>query len=130
MITRFSHYLFQISLSKSKAACSRSSRGTTYSKSRAQVRFLCNLNNFIVTDLPEDIVERFTLTMMLFAVAFRNLIELSGSTYDLSDVPILPKSFGWFKGGSLLWTISYVCVDFHDLENRRRPVVCTTHSPL
>ena len=56
-----------------------------------------------------DIVERFTLCLMLFFVAFRNLIELSGSEFDFSEGVFLPKSFGWFRGGSnVLWTISYV----------------------
>ncbi|KAI0066264.1 DUF747-domain-containing protein [Artomyces pyxidatus] len=57
-----------------------------------------------------DIVERFTLGLMLFFVAFRNLIELSGSEFDFSEGVFLPKSFGWFRGGigsSVLWTISY-----------------------
>ena len=53
-------------------------------------------------------MERFTLTLMLLAVAIRNLIELSGSEFDFSEGIVLPKSFGWFRGGSLLWTISYV----------------------
>ncbi|KAI0046067.1 DUF747-domain-containing protein [Auriscalpium vulgare] len=57
-----------------------------------------------------DIVERFTLGIMLFFVAFRNLIELSGSEFDFSEGVFLPKSFGWFRGGiggNVLWTISY-----------------------
>lgn len=53
-----------------------------------------------------DIVERFTLGLMLTFVAFRNLIELSGSEFDFSGGMFLPKSFGWI-GGSVLWTISY-----------------------
>ncbi|KAI9509168.1 DUF747 family protein [Russula earlei] len=53
-----------------------------------------------------DIVERFCLSLMLFFVAFRNLIELSGSEFDFSGGMSLPKSFGWI-GGSVLWTISY-----------------------
>ena|SRR5712671_5356467 len=44
---------------------------------------------------------------MLFFVALRNLIELSGSEFDFSGGMSLPKSFGWI-GGSVLWTISYV----------------------
>ena len=55
-----------------------------------------------------DIVERFTLFQMLFIVAFRNLIELSGSEFDFSGGFSLPKSFGWFRGDNVLWTISYV----------------------
>ncbi|KIM78939.1 hypothetical protein PILCRDRAFT_824063 [Piloderma croceum F 1598] len=54
-----------------------------------------------------DIVERFTLALMLTVVAFRNLIELSGSEFDMSEGFVLPKSFGWFKGNNVLWTISY-----------------------
>ena len=57
-----------------------------------------------------DIVERFTLALMLLVVAFRNLIELSGSTFNLSEGFALPKSFGWFRGNNVLWTISYVCI--------------------
>ena len=59
-----------------------------------------------------DIVERFTLTLMLCFVGFRNLIELSGSAFDFSEGVFLPKSFGFFKGGlggGVLWTITYVC---------------------
>lgn len=53
-------------------------------------------------------MERFTLFVMLFVVAFRNLIELSGSEFDFSGGFSLPKSFGWFRGNNVLWTISYV----------------------
>ena len=55
-----------------------------------------------------DIVERFTLFLMLLVVAFRNLIELSGSSFNFSEGFALPKSFGWFRGNNVLWTISYV----------------------
>ena len=55
-----------------------------------------------------DIVERFTLALMLFFVAFRNLIELSGSAFNFSEGFSLPKSFGWFRGSNILWTISFV----------------------
>ncbi|KAF5393335.1 hypothetical protein D9757_000567 [Collybiopsis confluens] len=61
-----------------------------------------------------DIVERFTLALMLSIVAFRNLIELSGSEFDFDHGGfVLPKSFGWFrfrghKTINFLWTISYV----------------------
>ena len=55
-----------------------------------------------------DIVERFTLFLMLLVVAFRNLIELSGSEFDFSGGFVMPKSFGWFRGNNVLWTISYV----------------------
>ncbi|KAF8069985.1 eukaryotic membrane protein family-domain-containing protein [Lyophyllum atratum] len=54
-----------------------------------------------------DIVERFTLALMLTVVAFRNLIELSGSEFDFSEGLVLPRSFGWFRGNNVLWTISY-----------------------
>ncbi|KAF9071697.1 eukaryotic membrane protein family-domain-containing protein [Rhodocollybia butyracea] len=60
-----------------------------------------------------DIVERFTLALMLSIVAFRNLIELSGSEFDFDHGGfVLPKSFGWFwfrghKTVNFLWTISY-----------------------
>ena len=47
---------------------------------------------------------------MLFVVAFRNLIELSGSSFNFSEGFALPKSFGWFRGNNVLWTISYVCI--------------------
>jgi hypothetical protein len=45
---------------------------------------------------------------MLTVVAFRNLIELSGAESDLTEGFILPKSFGWFRGNNVIWTISYV----------------------
>lgn len=54
-----------------------------------------------------DIVERFTLSLMLIIVAFRNLIELSGAAFNFSEGFALPKSFGWFRGDNVLWTISY-----------------------
>ncbi|KAJ7925277.1 eukaryotic membrane protein family-domain-containing protein [Mycena leptocephala] len=54
-----------------------------------------------------DIVERFTLALMLCVVAFRNLIELSGSEFDFTEGFVLPKSFGWVWGNNVLWTISY-----------------------
>lgn len=57
-----------------------------------------------------DIVERFTLALMLCIVAFRNLIELSGTEFDFTEGFILPKSFGWFRGNNVLWTISYPVV--------------------
>ncbi|KDR75015.1 hypothetical protein GALMADRAFT_140571 [Galerina marginata CBS 339.88] len=52
-----------------------------------------------------DIVERFTLSLMLCIVAFRNLIELSGSEFDFTGGFGLPKS--WVRGDNVLWTISY-----------------------
>ncbi|KAJ7647356.1 eukaryotic membrane protein family-domain-containing protein [Roridomyces roridus] len=54
-----------------------------------------------------DIVERFSLALMLCVVAFRNLIELSGSEFDFREGFILPQSFGWVWGNNVLWTISY-----------------------
>jgi hypothetical protein len=45
---------------------------------------------------------------MLIIVAFRNLIELSGSEFNFTEGFSLPKSFGWFRGNNVLWTISYV----------------------
>ncbi|KAK7692658.1 hypothetical protein QCA50_004291 [Cerrena zonata] len=57
-----------------------------------------------------DIVERFTLFLMLLVVAFRNLIELSGAAFNFSEGFTLPKSFGWFRGDNVLWTISYPVV--------------------
>jgi len=55
-----------------------------------------------------DIVERFTLSLMLLIVAFRNLIELNGSEFDFASGFVLPQSFGWFMGNNVIWTISYV----------------------
>lgn len=57
-----------------------------------------------------DVVERFTLSLMLVVVAFRNLIELSGSEFDFTGGFVMPKSFGWFRSNNVLWTISYVGV--------------------
>ncbi|KAG6369659.1 eukaryotic membrane protein family-domain-containing protein [Boletus reticuloceps] len=57
-----------------------------------------------------DIVERFTLSLMLVVVAFRNLIELSGSEFDFTGGFVMPKSYGWFRGNNVLWTISYPVV--------------------
>ncbi|THH30940.1 hypothetical protein EUX98_g3240 [Antrodiella citrinella] len=54
-----------------------------------------------------DIVERFTLFLMLVIVAFRNLIELNGAAFNWSEGFTLPKSFGWFRGDNVWWTISY-----------------------
>jgi len=55
-----------------------------------------------------DIVERFTLALMLSIVALRNLIEVSGTEFDFTGGFALPKSFGWFRGNNVLWIISYV----------------------
>lgn len=73
---------------------------------------------------------------MLCIVAFRNLIELSGSVFNFSEGFGLPKSFGWFRGNNVIWTISYVrglhcscaidahvfaaCVDGHGVRDARR----------
>ncbi|KAF7321257.1 hypothetical protein MKEN_00645400 [Mycena kentingensis (nom. inval.)] len=57
--------------------------------------------------LCADIVERFTLTLMLLVVAFRNLVEIGGSEFSFTEGFILPKSFGWVWGNNILWTISY-----------------------
>jgi Eukaryotic membrane protein family len=73
------------------------------------------------TDNPiQDIVERFQLTLMLIVVAFRNLIELSGSEFPLSEGFVLPMSFGWFRGNNVLWTISYVRISTHSYCRRRQ----------
>lgn len=53
-----------------------------------------------------DIVERFTLALMLVVVAVRNFIELAGSEFDFSSGFSLPKSFGWSRSNNVLWTIS------------------------
>ena len=58
--------------------------------------------------LHVDIVERFTLASMLFIVALRNLIELSGTEFDFTGGVFFPKSFGWFSGSNILWIITYV----------------------
>ncbi|KAF8606126.1 DUF747-domain-containing protein [Ceratobasidium sp. AG-I] len=58
-----------------------------------------------------DIVERFQLSLMLLAIALRNLIELSSSGFDVEDL-VLPKSFrslrvNWLSGtvGGAMWAI-------------------------
>ncbi|TFK54341.1 DUF747-domain-containing protein [Heliocybe sulcata] len=54
-----------------------------------------------------DIVERFTLSLMLVIVAFRNLIELSGSAMDWSgEEGWLPWAWPGIRG-SVVGTISY-----------------------
>src|SRR5258708_9688023 len=55
-----------------------------------------------------DIVERFNLALMLFIVAIRNLIELSGTEFDFTGGVFFPKSFGWFTGSNVMYIISYV----------------------
>ena len=57
-----------------------------------------------------DIVERFQLSLMLIAVAFRNLIELSGPEFDFAEAFVLPQSFGWSHGGNIVWRIFSVRV--------------------
>lgn len=64
-------------------------------------------------NIVSDIVERFTLSLTLLIVAFRNLIELSGAAVSYGEGFALPKSFGWFRGDNVLWTISYVSLSFH-----------------
>ncbi|PWZ03801.1 DUF747-domain-containing protein [Testicularia cyperi] len=57
-----------------------------------------------------DIVERFQLTLMLSAIALRNLIELSGGSLE-GGVSPLPASFTVFPSLSLLETIlTPVCI--------------------
>ena len=80
-----------------------------------------------------DIVERFTLSLMLVVVAFRNLIELSGSEFDFAGGFVMPKSFGWFRGDNVLWTISYVGVCFANGESHlilTQPVVTVLVSEM
>lgn len=69
-----------------------------------------NLYSQIILDVSLDIVERFTLALMLFTVALRNLIELSGTEFDFTGGVFFPKSFGWFSGSNVLWIITYVCI--------------------
>ena len=45
---------------------------------------------------------------MLFIVAVRNLIELSGTEFDFTGDFFFPKSFGWFSGTNVMYIISYV----------------------
>lgn len=42
---------------------------------------------------------------MLIAVAFRNLIEMSGSEVEPGNVLMLPQSFGWSRRGNIVWRI-------------------------
>lgn len=74
-----------------------------------------------------DIVERFTLALMLLVVAFRNLIELSGSSFNFNEGFTLPKSFGWFRGNNVLWTISYVSINMS--RNSRETITYLSCSP-
>ena len=57
----------------------------------------------ILTILRTDIVERFQLSLMLVAIALRNLIELSASEDFWTKDAVLPKAFNLGKGSSLLW---------------------------
>ena len=92
-----------------KGASSRNSKKTVSFRSHVQVRTLTDQYHFLILIAQIiDIVERFSLALMLCMVAFRNLIELSGSEFDFSGGFGLPKSFGWFRGNNVLWTISYV----------------------
>ncbi|KZV82134.1 DUF747-domain-containing protein [Exidia glandulosa HHB12029] len=58
-----------------------------------------------------DIVERFQLALMLASVAFRNFIEVTGSTFDFGDTGgsllVLPKSFNWVQGRNVVYTVFY-----------------------
>ena len=72
--------------------------------------------------MSPDIVERFTLALMLFIIAIRNLIELSGTEFDFTGGIFFPKSFGLFSGRNVMYIISYVC-DTHLL---RRGILLTT----
>ena len=72
-------------------------------------------------------MERFTLFLMLFVVAFRNLIELSGSEFDFSGGFSLPESFGWFRGNNVLWTISYVSTKAFFYPSSLLTIVLTSH---
>jgi Eukaryotic membrane protein family len=56
-----------------------------------------------------DIVERFQLTLMLFAIALRNLIELSSSEGDFStNHALLPVAFRLIPSSNLIWNIFFV----------------------
>lgn len=50
-------------------------------------------------------MERFQLALMLAHIAFRNFIEVTGSTFDFTEGSILPKSFNWVQGRNVVWTI-------------------------
>lgn len=79
-------------------------------------------------------MERFTLALMLTVVAFRNLIELSGSEFNFAEGFVLPRSFGWFRGNNVLWTISYVCLELFDVLIRciyiLIPIACVNGNDL
>jgi len=58
-----------------------------------------------------DIVERFQLTFMLFAIALRNLIELSTSEGDFStNYALLPVAFRFIQSSNLIWSIFFPVV--------------------
>jgi hypothetical protein len=105
-------FLCRINLWKLKEVYSRNLRKTIFSKLLVQVNLNQMIKDIISTVDVVDIVERFTLALMLVFIAFRNLIELSGSEFSLADGFVMPKSFGWFRGNNILWTISYVCIPF------------------
>lgn len=108
MITLCYLSLSQINSWRLRGACSRNLRRIIYSKLPAQVRaskFATVLQSLMAF---ADIVERFTVALMLTAIAVRNLIELSGSEFDFTEGVVLPKSFGWFYEGRVLWTVLYV----------------------
>lgn len=67
--------------------------------------------------IPLDIVERFTLALMLFMIAIRNLIELSGTEFDFTGGFFFPKSFGLFSGGNMMYIISYVYYFYYIFSN-------------
>jgi hypothetical protein len=83
---------------------------TISSKSLVLVRPVQRVISIVLTSVLSDIVERFSLALMLSVVAFRNLIELVGSEFDFSSGFSLPKSFGWSRSNNVLWTISSVRV--------------------
>lgn len=67
------------------------------------------------TDYPcIDIVERFQLSLMLVAIALRNLIELSGSEDFWTKDAVLPKAFNLGRGSSLLWATFSVSAQLID----------------
>ena len=66
---------------------------------------------------------------VLGLIAFRNLIELSGTEFDFSEGFVLPKSFGWFRGNNVLWTISYVSLpDYNSHFSFLKSILARVHS--
>ena len=102
----YSPFWCPISLWRSREVFSKSLKRIVSSKLLVPVRGPYVTSFVLFIYLLVDIVERFTLSLMLVIVAFRNLIELSGSEFDFTGGFGLPKS--WVRGNSLLWTISYV----------------------